>query len=576
VSLKISIVVITHNKCAYLAGVLGALEQVRFPREDFEVVVVDDGSTDGTAEFLAGYRPGYRFRASRQANAGRAAARNACARLARGRLLMFLDDDCLVHPDSLSALWQAHEREPGALLLSSVRHVAIGHVAQVLQGISDDACVEWGSLGELAPVDEEYVLAGLMREILLLGIERIAVPWLAAPGTAVSIGAETFARLGGYDEAFVSYGMEDFDFAYRYDLDTGCFRWVPDSCLYHLDHGHKRAVLFKETAVSTRTFYEKFRERAEIAQLVKFLCGAISFRDFNNQVAARRGMAAIDAMDVRFSPYGMVRYRDRQHSGQYVADKPLEYSPVQEFRLRFLIDKIQRDMAQVEPDGTVAQFTDIPARRILVVAPHMDDEVIGCGGLIHTAAAAGASVTVLYLTDGGSRNLSADEHERMCRDRRVESGRAADTLGVERCIYLDIPERRLSTAVLDPAPIVRVLDETRPDLVLVPSGFEHHPDHRAAHDWLQRGLAATPLRPTVYCYEVWGSCRPNQVLVLGESAWRNKVEALLMYRSQVQTLDYVKLMRFIATLRGRHSGTPDARGEAYRRLADSDLGAVTC
>jgi GT2 family glycosyltransferase len=310
--MKISIIVITRDKLSYLRSVLHVLGLQEFPRSDFEVLVVDDGSRDGTAEFLAGFSPPYRFQALVQANAGRSAARNACVRMATGELLMILDDDCLAEPRCLEQLWRAHLAQPDRLLLSTVNHVAVPHVPRVMAAAEHPEPALFSGLDGLAPVDEEYALAGLTRDMVSSGIDRFAVPWLAAQGNSLAISADAFARLAGFDEDFVGYGMEDFDLAYRFADQGGRFTWVESAVIYHLDHGHPRGTLFKESTISTRTFHRKFHDRAELAHFIKFLCGAITFRELNNRVAAEKRIAPIADLDIRFSPHGMVRYRDGQ------------------------------------------------------------------------------------------------------------------------------------------------------------------------------------------------------------------------------------------------------------------------
>lgn len=84
-----SVVIPTYNRAALLAEALDSVFAQRFT--DFEVVVADDGSTDGTAALLRSY--GERLRIVRQANLGPGAARNLAAKVARGRYLAFLDSD---------------------------------------------------------------------------------------------------------------------------------------------------------------------------------------------------------------------------------------------------------------------------------------------------------------------------------------------------------------------------------------------------------------------------------------------------------------------------------------------------
>jgi len=97
----LSVVVPTYNRCAGILRLLRALAAQTLPPDRFEVIVSNDGSTDGTAEALAAFEVPYRLRVLTQANAGPAAARNAAVREATGRLVVFLDDDVLPASDLL-------------------------------------------------------------------------------------------------------------------------------------------------------------------------------------------------------------------------------------------------------------------------------------------------------------------------------------------------------------------------------------------------------------------------------------------------------------------------------------------
>lgn len=111
---RVSVIIPSHNRLPLLRRVLAAY-QAQAPADlPFEVVVVDDGSGDGTADFLAGWRPQrYRYRFAVQANSGPARARNRGLALASGELVLFTGDDILPTPDLLAEHLAGHRQQPG-------------------------------------------------------------------------------------------------------------------------------------------------------------------------------------------------------------------------------------------------------------------------------------------------------------------------------------------------------------------------------------------------------------------------------------------------------------------------------
>ena len=132
---RFSVVVTTYNRQALLERCLAALLVQEFPREDYEIIVVDDGSADTTPGLLSTLAREGRIRYVHQENCGWAAARNTGVACSQGEIVVFTDDDCRVPHDWLAkydAAYTEHPRydgiagslacEPGANLAGKIRH----------------------------------------------------------------------------------------------------------------------------------------------------------------------------------------------------------------------------------------------------------------------------------------------------------------------------------------------------------------------------------------------------------------------------------------------------------------------
>lgn len=108
---KLSVVLPTYNRQQQLIRVVEQLEHQSFHPDDFEVLVVSDGSTDGTNEWLQGYGGKLNLKAIFQENQGVAATRNNGLNHASATLVMFIDDDVVPHEDLLKTHYDTHAAE---------------------------------------------------------------------------------------------------------------------------------------------------------------------------------------------------------------------------------------------------------------------------------------------------------------------------------------------------------------------------------------------------------------------------------------------------------------------------------
>jgi glucosyl-dolichyl phosphate glucuronosyltransferase len=114
----ISVILCTRNRADLLDIALNSLLNQEFPRDDFEVLVVDNGSTDHTPQIVAQYESANIMRYIHEPNIGLCIARNTGWQSARGRLVAYFDDDAIAVPKWLAAVrsaFAAHPSEVGVV-----------------------------------------------------------------------------------------------------------------------------------------------------------------------------------------------------------------------------------------------------------------------------------------------------------------------------------------------------------------------------------------------------------------------------------------------------------------------------
>jgi N-acetylglucosamine malate deacetylase 1 len=184
---------------------------------------------------------------------------------------------------------------------------------------------------------------------------------------------------------------------------------------------------------------------------------------------------------------------------------------------------------------------------VTVLAPHMDDEVLGCGGTIARHVQAGADVTVVFLTDGRlgappdatlSVQQRTQKQQELVEIRKQEARRAGKILGVQTIVFLDAQDMNLRAETVLVQRVRDLLNQRRPSIVYLPFFLERHPDHRAASDVLLAATAGTTLDFECRGYEVWTPLFAN-VLVNIDTTITVKRTALACYQSQLAHTDYL-------------------------------------
>lgn len=218
--------------------------------------------------------------------------------------------------------------------------------------------------------------------------------------------------------------------------------------------------------------------------------------------------------------------------------------------------------------------------RVLVIAPHPDDEVLGVGGTLARHAQAGAETTVVIVTRGTTPPFEAA----LIEQGRREAVAVHSVLGVQQAQFLDFPAAALDTVPHRDlnAALASVVAKLRPQVVYVPFSGDIHADHQAVFDSAM--VACRPSAPWVpseiLAYETlsetnWNApylspgFHPNQFVDISAQL-DLKLRALAMYGSQMRPAPSersIEAARALAVLRGSTIGRSAA--EAFvvvRRL----------
>ena len=187
---------------------------------------------------------------------------------------------------------------------------------------------------------------------------------------------------------------------------------------------------------------------------------------------------------------------------------------------------------------------------VLVVAPHPDDETIGCGGRLALAAAAGEKVGAIFLTSGelGLTDLSADQARTV---REAEAKEAARIIGITSLTFLRLPDWSLSDSSAQAVESLgRVLQQEHPNRLLIPHVNESHPDHAATPVILRMALRNIQVEIQVQTYEVWTPMTSFEEVEDISSVMEIKLAALRAYRSQLAQFQYDEAVEGLNRFRG--------------------------
>jgi len=210
------------------------------------------------------------------------------------------------------------------------------------------------------------------------------------------------------------------------------------------------------------------------------------------------------------------------------------------------------------------QTTDPTGRRVLVLAPHPDDETIGCGGSLCLHRKANDPVKIVFLTNGAMGDWSGKRSkETIVAIRKAEATEACNEMGLTSLEFWGFEDRGLAEADGVLAYLIDLLKLFRPGIVYSPSLWEFHPDHRAASFLLCKAASRCAFDFDIFFYEVGQPLRPN-CLVDITPVLATKLRATQAYRSQLEIKPYGEILLALNRFRSLTLSNTVTHAEAFR------------
>ncbi len=203
--------------------------------------------------------------------------------------------------------------------------------------------------------------------------------------------------------------------------------------------------------------------------------------------------------------------------------------------------------------------------RVIIFAPHPDDDIIACGGTIAKHIQKGNELAITYISSGeaGSLSYSAEELASL---RKEEARRAAAHLGVYDLIFLNNPDGYISFTREPLEQIVKLIREKKPTMVYLPHEREANRDHqttcqlvieackRAAGPWFQACGPDPWSVSSVLTYEVWTPLHTYNLVEDISDYIDVKLAALREHKSQIESIAYDEAVQGLNRFRGVMSG----------------------
>jgi len=312
-SIYLSIIIPTYNKREYLRRTIASYFTQTFPKDRYEIILVDDGSIDKTRELVCWACSHVNLTYVHQEHKGRSAARNIGIQTASGDVLIFTDDDRIATPCFVEEHWKYHQTREDAVVIGSKHNILSKWTAAIVADIplaerktiedflnSQGADLDRGEQEFWLFSEKEVVNDFSMLEKFSLGqslsdwpdiydfhsydLVDFSIPWILFITGNVSVRKQQLLKVGPFDENFVGWGIEDLEMGYRLYSAGASFVFAPAAINYHQEHGRDDEREWREHFRNYRYFCNK-HPRLDVHLYWRLFAGEFDVLEYNNIVS---------------------------------------------------------------------------------------------------------------------------------------------------------------------------------------------------------------------------------------------------------------------------------------------------
>lgn len=297
-----SVLIITRNKPERLEITLKSLLNQDAKESPFEVIIIDDGSDVDLKIIIDKFLSHLKIRYIKIIHQGIAAARNVGIHAAEGEIIIFTDDDVILNSTFVSAHISEHLKEDSLVVVGDRYNVYCSNLmhdsfkSSLVKALS-------GDMNELLKKTRRDFYGKITLKLFDIEYQKDSqARWICFVARNVSVKKNDLVEVGGFDEGFRGWGVEDIELGYRLYLYGVCYKYRSDAVVYHLEH----SVGYNRLRDINKNFDYFMKKHTTIAPVIykEFTFGKISLEGL---CASLKNGFRTELIDSKKTYYKMIR-----------------------------------------------------------------------------------------------------------------------------------------------------------------------------------------------------------------------------------------------------------------------------